>query len=73
MGEPTKVLIVDDNEGIRTALSVLLDVHDIPHLAVSRPTAALEAIRTFDLRTEIIHCHDWTSGLIPAVPSCVCA
>lgn len=45
MGEPTKVLIVDDNEGIRTALSVLLDVHGIPHLAVSRPSAALEAIR----------------------------
>jgi starch synthase len=28
--------------------------------------AALEAIQRFDLKTEIVHCHDWTSGLIPA-------
>jgi starch synthase len=28
--------------------------------------AALEAIRLLDLRTEIVHCHDWTSGLVPA-------
>src|SRR3954451_13732394 len=28
--------------------------------------AALEAVRTFDLRTELVHCHDWTAGLIPA-------
>lgn len=45
MAEQTKVLIVDDNEGIRTALSVLLDVHGIPRLAVSQPADALEAIR----------------------------
>src|SRR3954468_21711835 len=28
--------------------------------------AALEAVRAFDLRTELVHCHDWTAGLIPA-------
>jgi starch synthase len=28
--------------------------------------AALEAIRAFDPRTELVHCHDWQSGLIPA-------
>ena len=28
--------------------------------------AALEAIRLLDLRTELVHCHDWTSGLVPA-------
>jgi starch synthase len=28
--------------------------------------AALEAIRLFDLGTELVHCHDWTSGLVPA-------
>jgi starch synthase len=28
--------------------------------------AALEAIPLLDLRTELVHCHDWTSGLVPA-------
>jgi starch synthase len=28
--------------------------------------AALEAVRLLDLGTELVHCHDWTSGLIPA-------
>jgi starch synthase len=28
--------------------------------------AALEAIKAFDLRTELVHCHDWPAGLIPA-------
>jgi starch synthase len=28
--------------------------------------AALEAIRLLELRTELVHCHDWTSGLVPA-------
>ena len=28
--------------------------------------AALEAIRLLDLGTELVHCHDWTSGLMPA-------
>jgi starch synthase len=28
--------------------------------------AALEAIRLLDLRTELVHCHDWTTGLVPA-------
>lgn len=28
--------------------------------------AALEAIPLLDLGTELVHCHDWTSGLIPA-------
>ena len=28
--------------------------------------AALEAIPLLDLRTELVHCHDWTAGLIPA-------
>ena len=45
MGENAKVLIVDDNQGIRTALSMLFDVHGIPSLAMSSPEAALEAIQ----------------------------
>lgn len=28
--------------------------------------AALEAIKLLDLRIDIVHCHDWTSGLVPA-------
>ena len=28
--------------------------------------AALEAISLLNLGTELVHCHDWTSGLIPA-------
>jgi starch synthase len=28
--------------------------------------AALEAIALLDLKTDFVHCHDWTSGLIPA-------
>lgn len=28
--------------------------------------AALEAIQLLDLRTELVHSHDWTSGLVPA-------
>lgn len=46
MGEDAKVLIVDDNQGIRTALSTLFDVHGIPALSMSTPEAALEAIRS---------------------------
>lgn len=44
MGENAKVLIVDDNQGIRTALSTLFDVHGIPALAMSSPAEALETI-----------------------------
>ncbi len=45
MGENAKVLIVDDNQGIRTALSTLFDVHGIPALALSTPAEALSAIQ----------------------------
>ena len=45
MGQQAKVLIVDDNHGIRTALSTLFDVHGIPCVSMSTPDAALEAIR----------------------------
>ncbi len=45
MGERAKVLIVDDNQGIRIALSTLFDVHGIPALSMSTPEAAVQAIR----------------------------
>jgi DNA-binding NtrC family response regulator len=44
MTEDAKVLIVDDNQGIRTALATLFDVHGIPALTMSTPDEALEAI-----------------------------
>jgi DNA-binding NtrC family response regulator len=45
MSENAKVLIVDDNQGIRTALRTLFDVHSIPALALSSPAEALLAIQ----------------------------
>lgn len=45
MSENAKVLIVDDNQGIRTALRTLFDVHGIPALALSSPAEALLAIQ----------------------------
>lgn len=45
MGHQAKVLIVDDNHGIRTALSTLFDVHGIACVSMSTPEAALEAIQ----------------------------
>jgi DNA-binding NtrC family response regulator len=47
-GRP-KILVVDDNEGIRTALGLLLEVHGLPHLTVSTPEAALSAVRQEDI------------------------
>ncbi|HET9956212.1 MAG TPA: sigma-54 dependent transcriptional regulator [Polyangiaceae bacterium] len=44
-----KVLVVDDQEAVRTALQVLLDVHDIPCVTASTPEAALSLVRTEDL------------------------
>jgi starch synthase len=32
--------------------------------------AVLESIRMLDLKTEIIHCNDWQTGLIPALLKC---
>jgi DNA-binding NtrC family response regulator len=47
--EGAKVLVVDDNSGIRTALTMLLDFHGIPSLAVGTPAAALDAISNLDI------------------------
>lgn len=44
MGDTAQVLVVDDNQGIRTALSLLLEVHSIPFLCVDTPEAALQAV-----------------------------
>lgn len=45
----TKVLVVDDNPQIRTTLSLLLDVHGLPSLAVASPEEALDAIQSHDI------------------------
>lgn len=44
-----KVLIVDDNAGIRRALTLLLDVNGIGSISVASPEEALEAIATQDI------------------------
>ena len=41
-----KVLIVDDHEGVREALTVLFEIEGIPALAVDSPAAALRVIRS---------------------------
>lgn len=46
MPDQAKVLIVDDQVPVCTALSVLFEVHGIPARAVHTPSAALSAIRT---------------------------
>ena len=43
---PLPVLIVDDQPAVVTALEVLLDLHDIPHLSASSPEEALEITRS---------------------------
>lgn len=47
--ESAKVLVVDDNAGIRTALRFLLEVHELQSICVASPEAALEAIRSDDV------------------------
>ena len=49
MGETAKILVVDDNSGIRMALSLLMDVHGLSCLCVDGPEAALAAIREDDI------------------------
>ena len=43
---PLRVLIVDDQPAVVTALQVLLDIHDINHVAASTPSQALEIAST---------------------------
>jgi DNA-binding NtrC family response regulator len=47
--ENSKVLVVDDNAGIRTALRFLLEVHELATVCVASPEAALDAIRSDDI------------------------
>jgi DNA-binding NtrC family response regulator len=44
-----KVLVVDDQEGVRTALQILFDVNDVPSVLCSRPADALRLVRTDDI------------------------
>src|SRR6478735_11654150 len=46
MADQSKVLIVDDQDAICTALSVLFDVHGIPSRTENTPEGALAAVRT---------------------------
>lgn len=44
-----KVLVVDDQDAVRTALSVLFEVHEIPCIGASSPEEALRLVRTEDV------------------------
>jgi DNA-binding NtrC family response regulator len=60
-----KVLVVDDQQAMRTALSVLLDVHGIESLAAAGPAEALRLVRTEDVGVVIQDMNftkDTTSG-----------
>jgi DNA-binding NtrC family response regulator len=60
-----KALVIDDQEAVRTALSVLLDVHGIPCVCAATPAEALRLVRTDDIGVVIQDMNfskDTTSG-----------
>src|SRR5215471_14568304 len=60
-----KALIIDDQDAVRTALSLLLDLHGIECLAASTPAEALDLVRGEDLGVVIQDMNfskDTTSG-----------
>ena len=61
----THVLVVDDQQAVRTALVVLLDLHGIPCLEASSPEQALDVVRREDVGVVIQDMNfskDTTSG-----------
>jgi CheY-like chemotaxis protein len=44
-----KVLIIDDQPAVRTALETLFEVHDLPSISVSSPDEALHLLATEDI------------------------
>jgi len=61
----THVLVVDDQQAVRTALVVLLDLHGIPCLEASSPEQALDIVRREDVGVVIQDMNfskDTTSG-----------
>jgi DNA-binding NtrC family response regulator len=62
---PMTVLVVDDQEAVRTALSLLLDLHGIESVGTKDPALALELVRTEDVGVVIQDMNftkDTTSG-----------
>src|SRR5689334_4616267 len=60
-----KVLVIDDQEAVRTALTVLLELHGLECLTASSPEEALAAVRTEDVGCAIQDMNfsqDTTSG-----------
>jgi len=49
VADSAKVLVVDDNSGIRTALTMLLEVHGISAVAMATPGEALDAVARLDI------------------------
>src|SRR4051812_31950586 len=60
-----KVLIVDDQAAVRTALAMLFDVHDVPCVAATSPAEALDVIASDDIGVvvqDMNYARDTTSG-----------
>ena len=49
MGNMLKVLIIDDQPAVRTALETLFEVHELPAISVSTPDEALHLLSTEDI------------------------
>ncbi len=49
MATTPKILIVDDQSAVRTALEVLFDVHDVPAESVATPSDAIARVRRGDI------------------------
>jgi CheY-like chemotaxis protein len=60
-----KALVVDDQPAVRTAISLLLEVHDVPCAVAGSPKEALEIIASDDIGVvvqDMNYAGDTTSG-----------
>ena len=69
MNEPRQtVLIIDDNDAVRTALEVLLSLHGLCVLGAASPEAGLECMmrRDIDVVIQDHCCPNWPDSSVAA-------